>query len=1157
MSIPEVITDIDGARYDPVVPDIARSSICEEIFVRAYAEPQLPRRKSSPEARHLRGRPDTWFDGEFLVIDTETVDHKLTFGGYERYKRGSCIERAVFCRDDLPITEPDKFADLQDICIRLGVRLYFLANVFTSHIWRLRRNGGTCTFFNASYDLSRLATSWKPAAASGKRNARFVNGFEFIRSFETWKDERGKPLVGSDGTLQSRIVEQPFVRIRRDDRHHVRYDMARANVLDLATLAHTLTDQTYTLQGTCEAFGVEFAERPGEHDGTITEENVAGCLYDVAKTSQLLFAAGAEYDRHPIDLPPWHAQSGASLAKAYLRAFGVAPRSVVQPDFSKEHQGTAATTYFGGRVEARIVGEPMPCTFIDAVSMYPAALELLNLWFDQVIPARLDPEELDADAVQTLLDGLQEEPRKLLDRALWPQLAFFALVDPNGAHLPTRPTIPSPYVSKSVRIAQEAARILDEQVASQEPYWRALDECGGKIIPDMVFDRARKRWQRAGEFAHVPRRLMTANPRRSPTGRIDGNLDRITQIVRDALGDANLTTSDVLDFFTSHERPSLTTARKTARADLTDDDGDPTSHRLVTIGPVTSTTPLWYAGPDLAAAAISGAGRPRILKAWRLRPEGVQKTLRPVAFRGDEDDRIDPRTTNPFQRLVELRKRETGNTLDNELRSTGYKVIANSGAYGIFVETTPEDVDPDVQRMPTRARVWGMYEFTSSVDRPERHSPLCSFPVAALVTAGARLLLAVAERLVHDAGGEVAYCDTDSLFIVSTQHGGLMACTNGPYVLPDGRRAVLALSWVQASRVLDDLAVLKAFHLDGSSFKIEKENFDDHGQRREVWFYGTREKSYCLFVIGDNGMPMPVKVSAHTIGQYRTPYPIDREGRWIGEAWQHAICEVLVQPVETPTWFELPATSQLTLTTRKLMDHYQKTCGPFDFLAVAQVAYPGLLRCCEAPRPSCPLYRDRATWAEQPWRCLSCGAPIDPYLADTEQPVFKAYYRVVASLAHAVELKRVLADGTEPAPGMRGLTIPRPVHVTSIDSVEHMGKEIIVDPTATPEEITAEQLSETDPVIYRDARAVHNALRTRIRAKGISVVARRAKLSRATLKAFVNQGAVPHQATAAKIEAALNTLVVNLTEPSARALTVGLRSAWLLGGPETPTDERS
>lgn len=1119
-NMPEINTDRATARYEPVVADIAPSSICEEIFVRAYAEPNLRRRKRSSKPWEDRPRPETWFDGEFFVIDTETVEHRLTFGAYERYKRGRCIERAVFCADGLPSTQPDRFAELQAICIRLGVRLYLLANVFISHIWRVRRSGGTFVFFNASYDLSRLAASWRPAAATGKRGARFVNGFEFIRAFEAWKDEDGKPLVGPDGEPRSRLVEQPFVRIRRDDRHHVRYDMARANVLDLATLAHTLTDETYTLRGACQAFGIEFTERPGEHDGTITVDNVAGCLYDVAKTSELLFAAGAEYDRHPIDLPPWQAQSGASLAKAYLRAFGVAPRSVVQPDFSKEHQGIAATTYFGGRVEARIVGAPVPCTYIDAVSMYPTVFTLLNLWFDQVIPARLEPEELAAAEIQSMLDELHEKPRRLLDPALWPRLAFFAEVDPNGAYLPTRPTIPSPYVSRSARIAHEAQRILDERLASQEPYWRALDECGGKIIPDMVFDRARKRWQRAGEFTDVPRGLMGANPRRSPTGRVDGNIDRITQLVRDAFSDSSVTTSDVLDFFASHERPSLAVARKLAAADIPEDDGDPTSHRLVTIGPVTSTTPLWYAGPDLAAAAISGEGRPRVLRAWRMRPEGVQETLRPVDFRGDEHDRIDPRIRNPFQRLVELRKRKTGNKLDDDLRSDGYKVIANSGAYGCFVETTPEDVDPDVTRPPTRVSVWGTIEFTAIVDRPERHSPLCSFPIAALVTSGARLMLATAERLVRDAGGETAYCDTDSLFVVSAELQGLVPCTNGPYVLPDGRRGVRALAWTDVNRILDDLASLNVYDLDGSSFKIEDESRGNDGKPREVWFYGTREKSYCLFVLGADGTPIPVKTSAHTIGQYRSPYPVDRERRWIGEAWQYAIREVLALPVETPPWFELPATSQLTLTTRKLMDHYRKTCNPFDFLAVAQLAYPGLLRCCQAPRPSCALYRDRARWAQQRWRCLTCGTPIDPYFADTEQSIFKAYHRAVASLAHAVELKRLRADGAEPAQGtMRGVTIPRPVHVGSI---EHMGKEVIVDPTDTPEEMTAEQLSATDPVTYRDARKTYDALRARIRDAGISRVAREAKVSRSIVKAFVNQGTMPQRATFARIEAALH-----------------------------------
>jgi hypothetical protein len=1024
----------EAPQYDPIEPDFAPSSICSEIFVRAYAEPQLARGRNAPESWQRRTRPESWFEGEFIVIDTETVNHNLIFGAYERYHKRKLIESAVFCRDDLPMTDPDGFARLRAFCRRRSLRLYLLANVFSAHIWRLRRKGGTLCFFNASYDLSRLASSWRPATASRRRGARFVNGFEFVRRFITSKDRHGKPLIGADGTLLSRTIERPFVRIRRDDRHHVRYDIAAANVLDLATLTHALTDQTYSLPYACEAFGIEFEDRPGEHDGTITEENVAGCLYDVAKTSKLLFAVGREYDRHPIDLPPWHAQSAASLAKAYLRAWGVVPRSIVQPDFSKEHQGYAAVAYFGGRVEARVVREPVPCTYM--------------------------------------------------------------------------------------------------RLSAQAPYWRALDECGGKIVPDMVFDLKRKRWQRAGEFADVPAKLMRANPRRPQTGRADGNLDRITDMMRPALSDPDLTTGHVLAFFCTHERPSMPAARKAAASEVPESDGDPASHRLVTIGPLTSVEPLWFAGPDLAAAAIVGTGRSRIVRAWRLRPEGVQSTLQPVKFRGE--DLIDPATCNPFQRLIELRKRKSGNKFDDDLRSTGYKTIANSGAYGCFVETTPEDIDPDGPPPSTRVTVRGLRTFEAVVERPEWHSPLCSFPIASFVTAGARLLLSVAEHLVREAEGEVCYDDTDSLMVITRKDGGFVPCEGGPYRLQDGRRAVRALSWAQLDRILDDLAALKVYDpaiVLGSSFKIEDENFDPAGHRRELWFYGTREKSYALYGVDDGGELGLAKQSAHTIGQYRSPYPRDRERRWIAEAWIRTIREALGQSVEPPWWFELPATSQLTLTTWNLTKHYRRTSDPFDFLAVAQVAYPGMLRCCEAPRPSCLLFKNLAAWAEQSWQCLSCGTAIEPYLADTELPIFKMYRRVVANLAQSIELKRLPASGAEPTPEtMRGLTIPRPVHATLIS---HLGKEVIVDPTDTSEDLTAEELNATEPVIYLDEDTRIDDLRAGVRAAGVKRVARAAVgVSLSTIQRFVNHGTKLHPSKVARIEAALAALVGPRPTPS-------------------------
>ena len=390
-------------------------------------------------------------------------------------------------------------------------------------------------------------------------------------------------------------------------------------------------------------------------------------------------------------------------------------------------------------------------------------------------------------------------------------------------------------------------------------------------------------------------------------------------------------------------------ARKLATTEVPESDGDPASHRLVTIGPLTSTEPLWFAGPDLAAAAIVGSGRPRVVRAWRLRPEGMQSTLQPVKFRGE--DLIDPATSNPFQRLIELRKRKSGNKLDEELRSTGYKTIANSGAYGCFVETTPEDIDPDAPPPSTRVAVRSLRAFEAVVDRPEWHSPLCSFPIASLVTAGARLLLSTAEHLVREAQGEACYCDTDSLIVITRKDGGLVPCEGGPYRLRDGRRAVRALSWAQLDRILNDLAALNVYDptiVPGSSFKIEDENFDPAGgHRRELWFYGTREKSYALYAVNGDDELVLAKQSAHTIGQYRSPYPRDRERRWIAEAWIRTIREALGQTVEPPWWFEFPATSQLTLTTWNLTKHIGRRATRLTFLRSRNSRIPG---CCVAAR---------------------------------------------------------------------------------------------------------------------------------------------------------------------------------------------------------------
>lgn len=90
-----------------------------------------------------------------------------------------------------------------------------------------------------------------------------------------------------------------------------------------------------------------------------------------------------------------------------------------------------------------------------------------------------------------------------------------------------------------------------------------------------------------------------------------------------------------------------------------------------------------------------------------------------------------------------------------------------------------------------------------------------------------------------------------------------------------------------------------------------------------------------------------------------------------------------------------------------------------------------------------------------------------------------------------------------------------------------MGKEVIVDPTDAAEDLTAEQLYATDPLIYREEHEELDTLRAEVRAIGVNAVAREAHVSRSRVQAFVNDGTKPHAETLAKIKPAVNALRAN------------------------------
>jgi hypothetical protein len=293
----------------------------------------------------------------------------------------------------------------------------------------------------------------------------------------------------------------------------------------------------------------------------------------------------------------------------------------------------------------------------------------------------------------------------------------------------------------------------------------------------------------------------------------------------------------------------------------------------------------WYAGPDLAASALLANKPPRIERAIRIVPAGRQSGLRSITLRGAMD--VAPTTGDFFRTAIEERQRlkyhaDVAEEERERLRKS-LKVVANSGAYGITVESLPKQLPAG---KTTPITVYGAEDapFAARTARPETPGEFSFPPAAALVTAGARLILALIERLVTDLGGSYAFCDTDSMAIVATKDGGLIPCSGGGYRFPDGREAILALSWTQVDEIIERLADLNPYDrgvVPGSILKIEDVNVDPETKsRRQLWCVSIAAKRYALFYFDETGRPVIPKdgYTRHGLGYLLDPAdPVEEE----------------------------------------------------------------------------------------------------------------------------------------------------------------------------------------------------------------------------------------------------------------------------------------
>jgi len=346
---------------------------------------------------------------------------------------------------------------------------------------------------------------------------------------------------------------------------------------------------------------------------------------------------------------------------------------------------------------------------------------------------------------------------------------------------------------------------------------------------------------------------------------------------------------------------------------------------------LTSENPLWVAGPDLIASIIRTGKVPNVIRAIRMVPRGKQVGMRSVNLRGMVE--IDPYKDDIFRKVIEQRK------LHKSDPALYYwlKVFANS-IYGFFVELNPETKN---NKVPLNV-FSGEAHFSDTSDVIEKPGAWFFPPLAALITSGGRLLLAMTEVCVEQKKGTYLFCDTDSLAIVASKKGGLLR-------IP-GSQGVRILSWSEVKTIVDKFAALNPYNRDivkGSILNLVDANYvesDPNKGQRLLYGYSIAAKRYSLYEkIGKTDIKI-IDPKAHGIGFLYPPKDSPKDWKedvpqWIYEMWDYIVRGALKLKRKKPSWLNLPQMMRLTITTcnvLKMLGNWE-IARPYNFLLLPMV----------------------------------------------------------------------------------------------------------------------------------------------------------------------------------------------------------------------------
>jgi hypothetical protein len=337
------------------------------------------------------------------------------------------------------------------------------------------------------------------------------------------------------------------------------------------------------------------------------------------------------------------------------------------------------------------------------------------------------------------------------------------------------------------------------------------------------------------------------------------------------------------------------------------------------INHITMSESLYYFLPDILASKLLTGKTPKIKWAVRFIPEGIQENLKESEVYGVH---VNPKEDNLIKVLVERRQEIKSemkkvskdsheyDVLDTQQRAL--KILNNATVYGINIEMHPKDEE--------KLRVFSNVDFESEgkYEQPGKYfNPI----IGASITAGARFLLAIAEKFVRDKGEVHAYMDTDSIFVP-------------PHLANE------------LSHLFDSL----------NPYDFNKPILEIEEGMEDIWFYGISSKRYCLFRIIGNEIVIPegkkLFYKLHGLGHITNPFSREQKDgdKWHKRLWED-ILRVHFHPEELPDVLEkyenYAVISKLAVSTGAILKRFNKMndgkpfdkqIKPFNFMLVGNGA---------------------------------------------------------------------------------------------------------------------------------------------------------------------------------------------------------------------------